>query len=96
MIGFEQQFLDAIAKEPHIDEPKLIFADWLEEQGDPRAEAWRWIVAKRKRPLHDYSETFYWYTQHPKPMYADYLSEIDAYTDLVRVFVAARENGWAP
>src|SRR4029078_1438463 len=31
-------FLDAIIPEPDDDAPRLIYADWLEERGDPRAE----------------------------------------------------------
>jgi uncharacterized protein (TIGR02996 family) len=33
-----QAFLDAILEQPDADAPRLIYADWLEEQGDPRAE----------------------------------------------------------
>ncbi len=31
-------FLQAIRQRPHDDAPRLIFADWLEERGDPRGE----------------------------------------------------------
>src|SRR5262245_3154375 len=31
-------FLAAIRDDPDDDGPRLIFADWLEEQGDPRGE----------------------------------------------------------
>lgn len=31
-------FLHAIAEAPDDDTPRLVFADWLEEQGDPRGE----------------------------------------------------------
>jgi uncharacterized protein (TIGR02996 family) len=34
----EAGFLDAIASNPEDDALRLIYADWLEEQGDPRAE----------------------------------------------------------
>lgn len=37
MLG-EQPFLDAIVENPHTWAPRLVFADWLEEQGDPRGE----------------------------------------------------------
>lgn len=37
LISEEQQhFLDAIIEEPDDDTPRLIYADWLEEHGDPR------------------------------------------------------------
>jgi uncharacterized protein (TIGR02996 family) len=34
----EEAFLEAILAGPDNDVPRLIFADWLEEHGDPRAE----------------------------------------------------------
>ena len=34
----EALFLQAIADAPDDDAPRLIFADWLEERGDPRCE----------------------------------------------------------
>jgi uncharacterized protein (TIGR02996 family) len=33
-----QDFVDAILAEPSADVPRLIYADWLEERGEPRAE----------------------------------------------------------
>jgi uncharacterized protein (TIGR02996 family) len=40
----EAAFLDAIHAEPDEATHKLVFADWLEEHGDPRAELVRGIV----------------------------------------------------
>jgi len=37
----QQKFLAAIAAAPHDRGLRLIFADWLEEQGSPLAELWR-------------------------------------------------------
>jgi uncharacterized protein (TIGR02996 family) len=38
-IGSEEKaFMDEIAASPDDDAPRLVFADWLEERGDPRAE----------------------------------------------------------
>jgi uncharacterized protein (TIGR02996 family) len=34
----EQEFLQAIRERPHDEAIRLVFADWLEEAGDPRAE----------------------------------------------------------
>ena len=34
----ERPFVEAVCAAPADLEPRLIFADWLEEQGDPRAE----------------------------------------------------------
>lgn len=38
MTRAEADFLSAILRAPHDDAPRLIFADWLSEQGDPRGE----------------------------------------------------------
>jgi uncharacterized protein (TIGR02996 family) len=44
-------FLAAIAAHPGDAAPRLIYADWLEEQGDTaRAEAWRWLVKEKRQP----------------------------------------------
>ncbi len=37
----ESAFLQAIRENPTDDTPRLIFADWLEERGDPRSEVLR-------------------------------------------------------
>jgi uncharacterized protein (TIGR02996 family) len=34
----EQALLDEIARNPRDDTPRLVYADWLEERGDPRAQ----------------------------------------------------------
>jgi uncharacterized protein (TIGR02996 family) len=34
----EQSLLEAIRENPHDDSLRLIYADWLEERGDPRSE----------------------------------------------------------
>ena len=34
----EEAFLTAVCERPDDDAPRLIFADWLEERGDPRGE----------------------------------------------------------
>jgi uncharacterized protein (TIGR02996 family) len=37
-VNEEQAFLAAILADPDDDAPRLVFADWLEERGDPRGE----------------------------------------------------------
>jgi uncharacterized protein (TIGR02996 family) len=44
----ERAFLLAILERPDDDAPKLIYADWLEERGDPRAEFLRLMVKVRR------------------------------------------------
>ena len=41
----ERSFLDAIGGDPDDDASRLVYADWLEERGDPRAEFLRLEVA---------------------------------------------------
>jgi len=44
----ERPFLRAILQEPENDTTKLAYADWLEEQGDPRAEYLRLMMKVRQ------------------------------------------------
>src|SRR3954462_12824674 len=49
----ERAFLDDIIASPEDDAPRLIFADWLEDHGDPdRAEFIRLQVELEKLPPH--------------------------------------------
>src|SRR5262249_49935579 len=44
----ERAFLTAILERPDDDATKLVYADWLEEQGDPRAEYLRLMMTVRR------------------------------------------------
>jgi uncharacterized protein (TIGR02996 family) len=46
-------FLRAICEGPDDDGPRLVFADWLEEQGDPRGEFIRLQVQRHQLPVSD-------------------------------------------
>lgn len=48
-----QQFIDAILEDPHDLQARLVFADFLEESGDPRAELIRVQLEQQGRLLHD-------------------------------------------
>jgi uncharacterized protein (TIGR02996 family) len=53
-----EEFLKGIAairKRKERYEAMLVFADWLEEQGDKEHEGWRWIVKVGWRPYIDMS-----------------------------------------
>jgi uncharacterized protein (TIGR02996 family) len=50
-MGDEEGFLAAIAAEPDDDALRLIYADWLEERGDPRYELVRVCQAMRAVPV---------------------------------------------
>ena len=43
----EDAFLVAIRVNPTDDAPRLVYADWLDDQGDPRGELIRVQMARR-------------------------------------------------
>jgi uncharacterized protein (TIGR02996 family) len=45
----ERAFLAAILESPDDDSTKLVYADWLEERGDPRGEYLRLMVQARRQ-----------------------------------------------
>jgi uncharacterized protein (TIGR02996 family) len=47
------QLLDEIIAHPADDSPRLVYADWLEDQGDPRCEFIRAQCALAQLPLDD-------------------------------------------
>jgi uncharacterized protein (TIGR02996 family) len=49
----DDAFLQAIREDPDDDVPRLIYADWLEEQGDPRGEFIRVDCALEHLPATD-------------------------------------------
>lgn len=50
-MSIEQQFIDAINADPDNRLTQYVYADWLEDQGDPRGESWRVLLGEGKRPL---------------------------------------------
>src|SRR5690349_7606084 len=63
----EAPFWAAIAMAPDDDLPKLVFADWLDERGDPRGACLRWAVTEHKRPAFDRidTKTWDWWSRNP-------------------------------
>jgi len=49
-MSMHKAFLAAIEASPTDDEPKLIYADWLEEQGEDEAVGWRWLAETGLQP----------------------------------------------
>lgn len=47
----ERAFLTAILEQPDNDARKLVYADWLEERGDPRGEYLRWMMKVRQERI---------------------------------------------
>lgn len=66
----EKPFRDAINNNPSDTTLQLVFADWLEEQGDPRAEGWRVLTEAGRRP-HNYKpdsvNEWDWYSKYGSP-----------------------------
>src|SRR5262245_24760592 len=63
----EAAFWAAVAAAPDDDLPKLVFADRLDDRGDPRAACLRWLVAEHKRPAFDRidTKTWDWWSREP-------------------------------
>lgn len=47
----EAAFLAAVAAAPQDSLPRLVYADWLDEQGDPRAELIRVVEEMQRHPV---------------------------------------------
>lgn len=47
----EDAFQNALDAEPEAWHARLVFADWLDDRDDPRAEGYRAIAARRRRPF---------------------------------------------
>ncbi len=92
----ENAFLDAIASEPKGSPRRLIYADWLEEKGDSRAELIR--LEEEMRTLAVYSDR-YW---ELKPRRNELRQEADSNwlevmrygTDYEPVFAHGWPDGW--
>lgn len=68
-----QRHLDA---HPDDATARMVFADWLQERDDPRAEGYRALGALRKRPCEsDVSKNWCWfrgYADHPMRLHEDW------------------------
>jgi uncharacterized protein (TIGR02996 family) len=80
MAADEAHFLEAIASDP-TDDTRQVYADWLEERGDPRAEYVRLEAA-----LHKLGPAARHPSRHKDPVRRDELAESfdDAWLDIVR------------
>jgi uncharacterized protein (TIGR02996 family) len=64
----EATFRTAILAEPENHALRLIFADFLEEQGDHRAEGFRWMGQNEKHPYYWVdTETWDWWNLDGAP-----------------------------
>ena len=55
----EQALLAAIIEQPNDDTPRLVYADWLEEQGDARGEFIRLEIECYQQNYKNYFENYY-------------------------------------
>jgi len=63
-----EAFIRRIAEAPDDDTPRLVYADWLDEHGDPdRAEFIRVQCELAKRPYRDFFAADYWGGQLDEP-----------------------------
>jgi uncharacterized protein (TIGR02996 family) len=53
----EDDFQAMLDANPEDWQTRLIFADWLDERGDPRAEGYRWLGEMRLYPIDDRAHT---------------------------------------
>lgn len=56
----EQAFIDAINANPGDLTLQLVYADWLDEQGDPRGKAWRVLIEERHWPMRKKHGGWWW------------------------------------
>jgi len=61
----EQDFNDALDLHPNDWQTRLVFADWLDERDDPRAEGYRALAACRVYPATTASQSTWGGTNHP-------------------------------
>jgi uncharacterized protein (TIGR02996 family) len=107
MTDHHQAFLSAIVANPDDPTPRLIYADWLEERGDPACEAWRWAAEHGCKPRFDRNRDWVWmYSGLPREVFNLLVRNMKedgfeltveaAYLRFVRAFLAARRTGWKP
>jgi hypothetical protein len=56
----EGQIVAEVSVLNRLTEMRLVYADWLEERGDPRAALQRWLVRERKFPRFSGSTWDWW------------------------------------
>ncbi len=67
MWSMEPSLLQAVLDELDSHEPKLILADWLEENGGPvLAYAYRWAASRKLRPYRSPAGRSVWWGRRPK------------------------------
>jgi uncharacterized protein (TIGR02996 family) len=90
----EQAFLQAIRAEPDADAPRLVYADWLEERGDPRGDFIRAQVLLHRARLDNDQEAIgrHWTREHE--LYEQYKEQWLAPLRQLKVSVASYDRGF--
>jgi uncharacterized protein (TIGR02996 family) len=60
----EDDFQRILDENPADRETRLVFADWLQDRGDPRAEGYRAMAVRNRHPLqgrHLNADTWWWH-----------------------------------
>lgn len=89
----EAAFQDALDVNPEDWTTRLVFADWLEERGDPRGPGYRALGVRRKFPIHS-GGWGYWNTGYYESRYPDLGDYVESPNHLPGDWYAAMENGW--
>jgi len=61
-VNTEADFQNALDAQPDYWQLRLVFADWLDEQGDPRAAGYRALGTLRLCPYFERSDPLCWWT----------------------------------
>ncbi len=85
----EAALFAAVCEEPENHALKLMLADRLQEQGDPRWEAWAWLGVNGKMPAK--SKTGWYSEEHS----SDSISESSLVPQVVFHNLPARHRRWA-
>lgn len=67
----EDDFQNALDAQPDDWQTRLVFADWLQERGDPRAEGYRALGVNRCFPLYTSAEQYRWIPGHMRGTVGD-------------------------
>ena len=62
-LSIEQQFIESINANAGQGDRfvERVYADWLDELGDPRAEGWCFLLKEGKRPELWFGEEWHWF-----------------------------------
>ena len=85
MCAEERAFQDALDADPSDWATRLVFADWLEDRGDPRAAGYRRLGELRKYPFQPNKPNRWWFwggtwdgsNRLPIPWQAAYMAIVD-------------------